>query len=244
MKLAKVMGAGLDVPFSEAVNQASAAAGTGSDYEGTILVVPDLTKLNIPTGASGDLPTNSLYLRSLLITPAAAVTGAATNNYLWGFKQYRGGTIVNQVNTQHTGAITAGSGVVVTPVTGTLMTGIQVGSVLHIAAGGGTAEDVIVTAVSYTAGTFTATFAFNHNANTAVTGVYLAAVWYNGSGVTESAFTTHQLTPLPNAFKPGDVLTFARVSYGTGLSGGSPAVTATAEWTMLAGSSAYPMPRG
>ncbi|HZU01527.1 MAG TPA: hypothetical protein VFA10_17800 [Ktedonobacteraceae bacterium] len=232
-RFSKLLGGNRDVPQEEMFYIGSAAAASSNDYEHPILIIPNLASLaNTPTNASGLLPTNDLYIRTLAIIPEAAVTGAATNNFLWGFRQWRGGSVLNQISTQNTAAITAGS-VVVTPVTGTLMAGIQVGTVLHIAAGGGTAEDVIVTAISAANGTFTATFAFNHNANTAITGTYLAANWYNGSGVTEAAMTTHQFTPLANQFKPGDVLTFARVSYGTGLSGGSPNVAVMAEWVML-----------
>src|SRR5579864_4114052 len=54
------------------------------------------------------------------------------------------------VTTQNTASITAGAGVIVTPVTGTLMTNIVVGSQLSIAAGGGTAEVVTVTAKTST----------------------------------------------------------------------------------------------
>ena len=234
--LSRILGSGFDLPQIEALSVA--AAGATADYEHPLLVVPDLT-VGAPTGEAGNMPSNDLYIRNLLLTTEAAITGAATNNCLLGFRQYRAGSVVNQINTQNTGAISTGSQTV-TPVTGTLMAGIKVGTVLHIAAGGGTAEDVKVTAVSYSAGTFTATFGFTHNANTAITGVYLAAVWYDGSGVTEAAFTTHQLTPLPNQFLPGDVLTFRHLHYGTGLSGGPPALCAFAEWVSLAGSS----PRG
>lgn len=79
------------------------------------------------------------------------------------------------VTTQNTAAITVGS-VVVTPVTGTLMSNIVVGSKLSIAAGGGTAEVVTVTAITGT--TFTATFAFTHTANTAITTVWTTVTDY------------------------------------------------------------------
>jgi hypothetical protein len=167
-----------------------------------------------------------------MLTPEAAITGAATNNCILGFRQYRAGALLNQISTQNTASITAGTRTV-TPVTGTLMKNILVGTVLHVAAGGGTAEDVIVTA--RTAITFTAVFGFSHSANTAVTGQYLTAVWYNAGTVTEVAYTTHQLTPIANQFLPGDVLTFQHIHYGTGLSGGPPALTVFAEYVSLAG---------
>ena len=79
------------------------------------------------------------------------------------------------VTTQNTAAITVGS-VIVTPVTGTLMSNIVVGSRLSIAAGGGTAETVSVTAITGT--TFTATFAYTHTANTAITTVWTTVTDY------------------------------------------------------------------
>lgn len=229
--LSRILGSRQDIPFSVAEQFPAVSATT--DYEHSILAIPNIAQ-GASTGSASMYPVNDLYIRSLMLTPEASITGAATNNCILGFRQYRAGSPLNLINTQNTGSITAGSRTV-TPVTGTLMVGIQVGTVLHIAAGGGTAEDVIVTAVSYTAGTFTATFGFSHNANTAITGTYLASVWYNGSGVTEAAYTTHQLTPLANQFLPGDVLTFQHIHYGTGLSGGPPAVSVFAEYVSLAG---------
>lgn len=231
--LSRILGSRQDLP--QLTSLAVAAVSATTDYEHPLLVIPDLT-VGASTGEAGMMPGNDVYLRYLSITPEASITGAATNNCILGFRQYRAGTLLNQISTQNTGAITAGARTV-TPVTGTLMKGIQVGTVLHVAAGGGTAEDVIVTAVSYAAGTFTATFAFSHNANTAVTGTYLASVWYNGNTVTEAAYTTHQLTPLANKFLPGDVLTFQHIHYGTGLAGGPPALTAFVEYVSLVGSS-------
>lgn len=228
--LTKVLGSARDLPQMAKLYVAAAAAGAGADYEHPVLTLPNLASA-APAGAQGNVPFNDLYLRLFDIVPEAAVAGAATNNMLWGFKQRRAGNVLNQITTQNTGAISVGANTVV-PVTGTLMQYIAVGTVLHIAAGGGTAEDVIVTAV-VPGVSFTATFAFTHTANTAITGVYLAAVWYNGTGVTEAAYTPHQLIALPNQVLPGDVLTFARVSYGTGLSGGSPGVLAGVEWALL-----------
>lgn len=233
--LSRILGSRQDIPFVEGANFAAVTATT--DYEHPILVIPDLT-VGASTGAASMYAGNDLYLRYLSIVPESSITGAATNNCILGFRQYRAGAALNLISMQNTGAITAGSGVVVTPKTGTLNKNIQIGTILHIAAGGGTAEDVIVTA--RTATTFTATFAYNHNASTAITGTYLAAVWYNGSGVTETAYTAHQLTPIANQFLPGDVLTFQHIHYGTGLSGGPPAVTVLAEYVSLAGS----LPKG
>ena len=79
------------------------------------------------------------------------------------------------VNTQNTAAITAGT-VTVTPVTGTLMNYIVIGSKLSIAAGGGTAE--VVTVTGTTGSTFTAVFAYNHAANTAITTVWTTVTDY------------------------------------------------------------------
>jgi hypothetical protein len=233
--LSRILGSRQDIPFTAQLRMAAVSAST--DYEQSLLVIPDLT-VGLPSGAAGMVPGNDLYIRNLFITPEAAITGAATNNCILGFRQYRSGAAINLISTQNTASITNGSARVVTPVTGTLNKNIQVGTVLHVAAGGGTAEDVIVTA--RTATTFTATFAYSHNANTAITGTYLASVWYNGSSVTETAYTTHQLTAIPNQFLPGDILTFQHIHYGTGLSGGPPALTAIAEYVSLAGS----LPKG
>lgn len=234
--LSRILGSRQDIPFIAGVNLAAATATT--DYEHPILAIPNIT-VGASSGSASMYPGNDIYIRYLAITPEAAITGAATNNCILGFRQYRAGTLLNQISTQNTSSISAGSRTV-TPVTGTLMKNIQVGTVLHIAAGGGTAEDVIVTAVNYTAGTFTATFGFSHSANTAITGQYLAAVWYNAGTVTEAAYTTRQLTPIANQFLPGDVLTFAHTHYGTGLSGGPPALSVFAEYVSLAGS----LPKG
>jgi hypothetical protein len=207
---------------------ANFAQATGNnDYDHPIIYLPDLTK-GAPSGAAGLMPANDLYLRSVTIIPEANITGAATNNMLVGIKQYRAGAAVNQISTQNTGSISTGSQTV-TPVTGTLMANIAVGTVLHVAAGGGTAEDVKVTAVTST--TFTATFGFTHTANTAITGIYLAAVWYDGAGVTETSKTPHQLVAIPNQILPGDYLSLARVSFGTGLT--TPALSIALEWVAL-----------
>lgn len=234
--LSRILGSRQDIPFVSTEQFPAASATT--DYEHAVLVIPNIAQ-GASSGSASMYPVNDIYIRSLLLTPEAAITGAATNNCILGFRQYRAGSVVNQINTQNTGSITAGSRTV-TPVTGTLMKNIQVGTVLHIAAGGGTAEDVIVTAVSYTAGTFTATFGFTHNANTAITGQYLAAIWYNAAPVTEAAYTTHQIVPIANQFLPGDVLTFQHIHYGTGLSGGPPAISVFAEYVSLVGS----LPKG
>jgi hypothetical protein len=230
--LSRILGSRQDIPFIEGSNFAAASATT--DYEHPVLIIPNIT-VGASSGSASMYPTNDIYIRYLALTPEAAITGAATNNCILGFRQYRAGSPLNLINTQNTASITAGARAV-TPVTGTLMKNIQVGTILHVAAGGGTAEDVIVTAVSYAAGTFTATFAFSHNANTAITGTYLASVWYNAGTVTETAYTTHQLTPIANQFLPGDVLTFQHIHYGTGLSGGPPALSVFAEYVSLAGS--------
>lgn len=90
------------------------------------------------------------------------------------------------VNTTSATTITAGAGVVVTPAS---LNGIVVGKLLNVAGGTGTAENVRVSAVNLTAGTFTADFSNNHSgAYTLVsrTPTYLGRLVVNqpGSGVT------------------------------------------------------------
>ncbi len=111
--------------------------------------------LNIAVGAT---PTENV-----VVTAITATTFTAIFQYT-----HAGGTVITLVaiGTQNTAAITVGVNVV-TPVTGTLMQNILVNESVHIAAGGGIAEDVTVTAV--TATTFTAAFGSTHTAGTAIT---------------------------------------------------------------------------
>ena len=112
MRINKALGSNRDLPQIENMYVAAAAAASSNDYEHAVIVIPDLTKLLIPTGSAGDQPYNDIYIRSLMVVPEAAITGAATNNFLWGFRQYRAGTLVNQINTQNTGSISKGAGAI------------------------------------------------------------------------------------------------------------------------------------
>jgi hypothetical protein len=90
------------------------------------------------------------------------------------------------VNTTSATTITAGAGVVVTPAS---MSGIVVGKLLNIAGGTGTAENVRVSAVNLSAGTFSADFANNHSGAYSIVSrspTYLGRLLINqpGSGVT------------------------------------------------------------
>jgi hypothetical protein len=94
-------------------------------------------------------------------------------------------------------------------------------------------ETVVVTAVTST--TFTATFANAHSSTWTIASPPLVSIVYSSSGVTETALTPHQIASLvPNILKPGDVLTFQRVSSnGTGLA--SPALTVQLDWAPTQG---------
>lgn len=106
-----------------------------------------------------------------VVTVTAVTPTSFTANF--GSAHNAGTAITLQaINTQNTAAIAIGNGEVVTPVTGTLMQGIYTGEYVHIAAGGGTAEDVQV--LSTTATTFTANFTSTHGINTAITAITFA----------------------------------------------------------------------
>ena len=237
-KLHRLMGKNRDVTLGAQIRIPSAAAAGANDYEMVVFTVPDLTKI-APTvsGTAGFVPQNAAYVRSIMLTPEAAITGAATNFFAWNVRQYRAGSLVALINTTSATTITAGSGVVVTPAS---MAGIQVGTILYFSGGTGTAEYVIVTAV--TATTLTATFANNHSGAYTIVSNNIASVAYSGTGVTEAAYTTHQsgvgafTIPTPHKLIAGDVLTLARQTFGTGLSGGSPALTVMIDYGAVVGS--------
>ncbi len=211
-----------DIPLLESKRVPAGTAGTANDYEQTLLAIPDLTQL---TGAlKGVLPSNYIAIRSVILTPEANLTGSSSHSFLWAVRQWRAGAALNIINTTSATTISASS-MAVTPAS---MAGIQVGTLLYISGGTGSAETVQVTAIS--GGTFTATFANSHSGAYTITSTYLVAVDYNGSGVTETAYTPHQLQPaIVQPVKGGDILTFQRLSSdSTGLA--SPAVTVTLEY--------------
>lgn len=215
-QLGRLLSRHLDFPLLKGVRVPAAAAGSAADYEAVIWATPNLALL--PGASAGLLPSNVVGIRSILLIPEAPLVGNATNYFTWAVRQWRAGSVINQVNT--TGpTITAGTQTVL-PAS---MAGIQVGSLLVIAGGTGATETVQVTAIG--ASGFTAVFANGHSGAYTITSSNLASVIYNAPGVTESTLVPHQLNPaLVAPIKGGDVLTLQRVSNNvTGLA--SPAVT-------------------
>jgi hypothetical protein len=211
-----------DMPLSPAgFLVAAAAAGSASDYEHVLAVVPDLTKL-AGSGQAGDLPLNAMALRMVMLVPEANLTGVVAHNFTWNVLQKRGAALL--VNTTTSTAVASPGSVAITP---GAMTNIFVGTQLLVDSGA-SAETVVVTAV--TATTFTATFANTHSSTWNVVSAPLASVAYNLTSVTETALTPHQIAALkPNILLPGDIITFQRVSNdSTGLA--SPAVTVQLDW--------------
>lgn len=133
-------------------------------------------------------PTTAIYAGTQTITPSS-ISGVVAGQLF----TYSGGTgssenvaVANLTSADFQGTFanghSGGYSVVATPISTTSsavnstgsqvvtpasMTGIVLGISLHFAAGGGTAEDVVVTAVTST--TFTATFTSTHTAGTAIT---------------------------------------------------------------------------
>ena len=161
-----------------------------------------------------------MNVRLAFLIYEAAVTGANTNTFTINFNQRRNGALL--VNT--TSATTVPAGPSLTTVTPASMANIQLNSRLIFAGGTGATETVVVSAV--TATTFTAAFANNHSGAYTITSAPLATVTYT-SGVNEAAHVSHQfVVPMSpaNAIMPGDTVTCARVTVGTGLA--TPAFTA------------------
>jgi hypothetical protein len=227
--LSPSLGRNRDWPLTVCQRLPAVAAGSAADMEAALWLVPDLTQL-VPAdaGGNGDTPINSVRLRLMAAVPEATITGAATNYFTWNIRQYRAGTLVNQVNTTLTAAITATGAQAIAVAS---LQNIMVGTVLNIAAGGGTAETVTVTAISTANSTFTATFGFTHTSGTAVTGTNLATIAFV-NGVNAAAYTPLWLTATfatINTIKGGDVLTVQRVSPNvTGLA--TPAASIWLEW--------------
>jgi hypothetical protein len=216
MRIDEFLGLDRDLAFGPTLRLPSAAAGSAADYEGTLLVVPDLTKL-ASTGRAGALPLNALRARLAIWTVEATLTGAATNNFAWQILHKRAGALL--VNTNTPTAVAAPGSVVITPAS---MANIFVGTALLVDSAGN-AETVIVAAT--TATTFTATFAQTHSSTWTIVSAPLAAVTY-ANGTNETAFVPRQTATqyTANAIHPGDILTFKRVSSNaTGLA--SPAVS-------------------
>src|SRR5579885_2878298 len=136
-----------DVPIGPSVRLPAATAGSATDYESVLFVVPDLTKL-AGSGQAGALPLNALRARLVNITTEANLTGAATNNFSWQLLHKRAGALL--INTNTSTAVASAGSVAITPAS---MANIVVGTPLLVDAAGN-AETVVVTAVTST--TFTA----------------------------------------------------------------------------------------
>lgn len=221
MRLARALGRNRDVPQLEAYSGVAVAAGSAADFEHVITTIPDLTS-GAPSGAVGDIASNSMRIRFATLTFEAAITGAATNNCTFNFRQYRGGSLV--ATTTASTAVGAAGSVTITPAS---MAGIFVGQTLAISGGTGTAENVVVTAVTST--TFTAVFANTHSGTYNIVQAPLATITF-ASGTNAAAWTPIQFTALQNIVKAGDVITIQRASSNaTGLA--TTAYLAQIDWT-------------
>lgn len=219
-QISEFIGLHRDIPFGPGKQIASATAGSATDYEHVLAVVPDLTKL-AGSGQAGDLPINAMALRMIVLVTEANLTGAATNNFTWNVLQKRGAALL--VNTTTSTAVGSAGAATITP---GAMTNIFVGTALLVDAGA-SAETVVVTAITST--TFTATFANTHSSTWNVVSAPLASITY-ASGTNETALTPHHIKALaPNILLPGDIITFQRVSSNaTGLA--SPATMVQLDW--------------
>lgn len=208
-----------DVPQLEAVSIAGATAGTGTDFEHPLIVVPDLTQLsNLPSGVKGSMPLNYMQIREFILTWEAAITGTATNFFTLNLNQYRAGAAL--VNTTVTGGATGSGLQTITPAS---MVNIFNGMKLSFTQG--TAETVTVFNVTPT--TFQVVLANSHTNGSAIVSVALASIVYS-NGTNASAKTPIYLALNPHYLAPGDLITIARVSTGTGLA--SPAGLCQIDW--------------
>lgn len=223
MKISKALRGNRDLPQLEAVSLAAATAGSGTDYEQIIAVIPDLTQ-NGPSGSAGMQANNAMQIRWLTLCWNAAITGANTNYCTIQMKQRRAGALL--VNTTSATAVTAGSAQTIT-VGASGAVNCYVGQSLDISGGTGTAETVIVTGYDPVANKITAYFANAHSSTYNVVATPLAQYSYT-SGNNETAWVKHQLKALVNTVQPGDVIALARVSAGTGLA--TPIGYAGVEW--------------
>jgi hypothetical protein len=213
MKMSKALRGNLDLQQIESLGVAAATAGSGSDFEHVIGYVADITKGG-PSGAAGYQAYNGQQIRYFTIVWEAAMTGAATNFFTINFNQYRSGALL--VNTTSSTTISSAGSNTITVGSGAAVN-CYVGQYLNISGGTGTAETVQVTAFNANSNTITAVFANTHSGTYNVVAAPLATVAYNSSSVTDSKFVPREITALPNTLKPGDVVTVARVSSGTGL---------------------------
>lgn len=222
-RFARALGRNRDIPQIEAYSGAAVAAGSAADFEHAITTIPDLTA-GAPSGASGDIASNAMRIRFLSLTFEAAITGQATNNCTFNFRQYRGGSLVATTTASTT--VSAAGSATITPGS---MAAIFVGQTLAISGGTGTAESVVVTAVTST--TFTTVFANTHSGTYNIVQAPLATITF-ASGTNAAAWTPIQFAALNNIVQHGDVITIQRASSNaTGLA--TTAYLAQAEWTPI-----------
>ena len=217
-RLGKALGRNRDLPQLESVSVITDAAAT--DYEYVIATVPNLASI-APSGTAGQQAINSMVVREIYFTFSAALTGAATNNVAYNINQKRAGAAL--VNTTATTAVAAAGLATITPAS---MANITVGLYINVSGGTGTAEQIVVSAV--TATTFSAVFANTHSGTYNLIAAPLATITF-ASGTNAAAFVPLLLKPvLTNLLIPGDVLTLQRFHNGTGAV--APAVTVTVDW--------------
>lgn len=205
MKFGKVIGRYKDVPQMPSYSGIAVVAGSAADFEHVIAHVPDLT-LGATSGSVGDIASNMMVVRYVFLVFEAAITGAATNNCAFSFRQYRAGALV--ATTTATTAVAAPGSTVITPAS---MAGIFVGQTLAISGGTGTAESVVVTNVTSTS--FTAVFANTHSGTYTIVQAPLATVTF-ASGTNAVAYTPIKFAVPKNSntIQGGDILTIARIS--------------------------------
>lgn len=225
MRISKALRGNRDLPQLEGASLVAASAGSASDagFEQVIAVTPDLTK-SAPSGSAGMQANNTMQIRWLLLTWLAAITGAATNNCTVMLKQWRAGALLTNT-TSSTAVGAAGSATITVGAGGA--NNCYVGQYLDISAGTGSPETIVVTAFNAVANTITANFANTHSGTYNVISTPLAQVTY-ASGTNDAARVARQIAALPNSIKPGDVITIARLSAGTGLA--TPAGAAAIDW--------------
>lgn len=217
-QLVKALGRNRDLPQLESVTVATDGAAA-TDYEVIIAVVPNLTSVS-PAGTAGQQPINAMKVREVYLTFNATLTGVVTNNVAYNINQKRAGAAL--INTTATTAVAAPGAATITPAS---MANITVNSVINVSGGVGTAEQIVVSAVTPT--TFTAVFANTHSGTYNLVSAPVATVTF-ANGTNATAFVPFLLKPIANTLVAGDVLTLQRFHNGTGAV--APAGTCTVDW--------------
>lgn len=92
MRIFKALRANRDVPFGPIGSVPAAAAGTSADFTLPLMALANLG-MNASAGTHGDVPTNYMNIRWVLLVFGAALTGVATNNATFNLLQYRNGSV-------------------------------------------------------------------------------------------------------------------------------------------------------